>query len=414
MLGSLPTLVIATAVVTAVATAPANSAEFGMADVERMAEKMAATKHVPPARVGDAFLDLNYDTFRLIAQRNENAMWRDQSLDTWMEFFPAGFLYEYPVKIHVVEDDQVQDVAFGDQWFQFRGESAPLAKADGGGFAGLRLLTQLPGNEHKTEYLSFLGASYFRGIGSQQWYGSSARGLAVDIGLGTPEEFPRFIEFWIEKPAAKRQDNSVRMWALLDSPGVVGAYEFTIHPGEETRLQVTAKVWQRHGLQKLALAPITSMFMWNEQSHPTGDTRPEVHDADTLVVHRNQGDWVTRPLTRPEKPHVESWKVDQLLGFGLLQTERDFDKYRDEEAHYHLRPNVWVEPGKGDVWRDGRVELLELDAKHEGVDNIGAYYVVDPKKHSPEQPIEFEYELTFGTKLPAGFAPREAKVAAHK
>ena len=250
---------------TTAAMTSAGAAEFGFADVEQLAADMATQPHEPPTKVGQKFLDLNYDTFRLIAQRNENALWRDESLDTWVEFFPAGFLYEYPVKINVVDGDQVSPVTYSDRWFQFRGDSASLAGDTDGGFAGLRLLTQLPGNEYKTEYLSFLGASYFRGIGSGQWYGSSVRGLAVDVGLGTPEEFPRFRQFWIEKPKADRDDQSMRVWSLLESPGVVGAYEFHLHPGEETKIDVKAKVWRRHGLQKLALAPITSMFMWTKQ-----------------------------------------------------------------------------------------------------------------------------------------------------
>ncbi len=36
--------------------------------------------------------------------------------------------------------------------------------------------------------------------GSDQRYGLSARGLAVDTALASGEEFPRFVEFWIERP----------------------------------------------------------------------------------------------------------------------------------------------------------------------------------------------------------------------
>ncbi|MCO6043472.1 glucan biosynthesis protein [Aeoliella sp. ICT_H6.2] len=380
----------------------ASASDFSLADVEKIAERMAKEPHTPPTKVGGPFLDLNYDTYRLIAQRHENALWRDLGLETWVEFFPAGFLFEYPVKVHVVEGDQVTEVEYGDRWFQFRGEAERLADAPGGGFAGLRLMSQLPGNEHKTEYLAFLGASYFRGIGSGQWYGSSARGLAVDIGLGKPEEFPRFLEFWIERPDTSKSDCPQRMWALLESPGVVGAYEFCIRPGEETKVGVTARIWQRHGIQKLALAPLTSMFMWNPATKPANDPRPSVHDADGLLIHRDDDEWVWRDLKRPVKPQVEAWQVQQLHGFGLMQRDRDPDNYQDNEAHYHLRPSVWVETGARDAWGPGTVELLELPAEHEGVDNIGAYYVIDQTKVDLSQSIEINYELSFGTSLPWG------------
>ena len=35
-------------------------------------------------------------------------------------------------------------------------------------------------------------------------YGISARGLAVDTAQPAGEEFPRFSEFWVERPGAAR------------------------------------------------------------------------------------------------------------------------------------------------------------------------------------------------------------------
>lgn len=375
---------------------------FELADVEQIASRMASEPHVPPKKVGPEFLNLDYDSYRLIAQRHERALWRDLNLDTWVEFFPAGFLFEYPVKVHVVEEDGVRDIDYSDRWFQFRGDAQRLAEAEGGGFAGLRLMSLLPGNEHKTEYVSFLGASYFRGIGSGQWYGASARGLALDIGLGKPEEFPRFLEFWIERPDQGAEGCPQRMWALLESPGVAGAYEFCIRPGENTKISVQARVWKRHGIQKLALAPITSMWMWDAKTQPADDPRPEVHDSDGLLIHRNHDEWVWRPLRRPEKPEVEAWEAANLYGFGLMQRERDPVNYQDDEARYHLRPNVWVEAGARHPWGPGRVELLELPAKHEGEDNIGAYFVIDQEATDFGESIAFAYDLTFGTSMPWG------------
>ncbi|MGK9517798.1 glucan biosynthesis protein, partial [Salmonella enterica subsp. enterica] len=68
------------------------------------------------------------------------------------------------------------------------------------GFAGFRVLHPVNG-KHMDEVVSFVGASYFRGVGKDQWYGLSARGLAVDTALASGEEFPRFVEYWIERPA---------------------------------------------------------------------------------------------------------------------------------------------------------------------------------------------------------------------
>ena len=57
---------------------------------------------------------------------------------------------------------------------------------------------------YKDEVVVFQGASYFRALGKGQSYGLSARGLAVDTAAAEGEEFPRFVEFWIERPRAER------------------------------------------------------------------------------------------------------------------------------------------------------------------------------------------------------------------
>jgi periplasmic glucans biosynthesis protein len=69
------------------------------------------------------------------------------------------------------------------------------------GFAGFRIHYPLNTPRYKDELAVFLGASYFRVLGKGQRYGASARGLALDTAERNGEEFPRFEQFWIEKPA---------------------------------------------------------------------------------------------------------------------------------------------------------------------------------------------------------------------
>jgi periplasmic glucans biosynthesis protein len=375
---------------------------FDFSHVQRIAQDLASRQHVTPQRTGAAYLALNYDTYRLIAPRNDTALWRDGDLSSWAEFFPAGYIFEYPVDIYEVVDGRAKQLTAGPQWFQFRGAAEPLASDLTGGFAGLRLLARLPGNTHKTEYLTFLGASYFRGIGAGDWYGLSARGLAIDTGLHSPEEFPRFIRFWLEKPTISKDLAPQRVWALADSAATAGAFEFVIRPGEQTTLSVNAQIWFRHGVQKVCLAPLTSMWMWDERTMPSGEFRPEVHDSDGLLIESGVDTWIWRELDRPEQSRVETWQVDKLRGFGLLQRDRDREHYQDDEAHYHLRPNAWVATGGEFPWNAGHVELLELPAKNEGMDNIGAYFVVDKKEIKPGGTLAFRYELTFGSEPPWG------------
>src|SRR5699024_8934124 len=114
------------------------------------------------------------------------------------------------------------------------------------------------------ELVSFLGASYFRALGKQQKYGLSARGLAIDTAVQTGEEFPIFREFWIQRP--KRGDKSVTVYALLDSPSITGAYTFVITPGKQTVMDVDTVLIPRKAINKIGIAPLTSMFLFGENT----------------------------------------------------------------------------------------------------------------------------------------------------
>src|SRR5260370_40561309 len=118
--------------------------------------------------------------------------------------------------------------------FQYRGKLSDITVPDDLGFAGFRALGRFESSPHLLEIASFLGASYFRAIAEGQVYGTSARGLAVDVGMPKAEEFPVFREFWIKRPAPSPRPlprgecpwapgrgegaGPLRIWALLDSP----------------------------------------------------------------------------------------------------------------------------------------------------------------------------------------------------
>jgi glucans biosynthesis protein len=364
---------------------------FNFDAVKRHAQALASVPHVPPRRVPNAFLKLDYDRYRMIAAERNNALWRDVQLPFWAEFFPAGFIFEYPLKINTVDRiGHVEPLSASDKWFQFRSTSQSLAKEPGLGFSGFRFLAQLAPNTEMDEFLVFQGASYFRGRVAPHGYGASVRALAVDVGLPSPEEFPRFREFWLERP--EKDATSVRVWALIDSPAEAGACQFVITPGKQLTIDVETAVWFRHHVQKVGFAPITSMWMW-DNSNGGGDPRPEVHDSDGLLINSAGSDWTWRPLQRPSKPQVSRWPVTKLAGFGLLQRDREASHFRDMEAKYHERPSVWITPAE--EWKNGHVELLELPAPHEGMDNIGAYWV-DDRSIDAGSHRSLRYRVTFG------------------
>jgi glucans biosynthesis protein len=244
------------------------------------------------------------------------------------------------------------------------------------------------------ELIVFQGASYFRALGAGQRYGLSARGLAVNTTGTQKEEFPRFTDFWLVKPAPSASELTI--FALLDSPHMTGAYRFDIRPGEQTVTQVHARIFMRTGvktpLETLGLAPLTSMFLFGSNQPKASDFRPQVHDSDGLMMASSDGEWLWRPLQNPSTPLVTSFAMKGLKGFGLMQREHAFCRYEDTEARYDLRPSAWVTP-LGD-WGPGRVELLLLPAPDETYDNAVVYWVPD---HLPQPgaSLDFAYQIAW-------------------
>jgi glucans biosynthesis protein len=259
------------------------------------------------------------------------------------------------------------------------------------GFAGVSVQYPINSGKTKTDVFSLLGASYFRALGKGQNYGVSARGLAIDTALQSGEEFPRFSELWIVRPAAR--DKELTIYALLDSASATGAYRFILKPGVETTIDVKAQLYLRNKVAKLGIAPLTSMYYFGEnQRSDAEDARPEVHDSDGLMVHAGSGEWLWRPLVDPRRLLVTSFGIGNPQGFGLMQRDRRFSSYEDLAAHYEARPSLWVTP-KG-KWGDGRVELVQIPTPNEDNDNIVAYWV--PAKLPPQgQPHALEYRLSW-------------------
>jgi glucans biosynthesis protein len=240
--------------------------------------------------------------------------------------------------------------------------------------------------------VAFLGASYFRALGRGSAYGISARGLALNTALGVPEEFPRFTAFYLERPAPGAR--TVAFSAAMDSPSVTGALRFVVTPGRDTVMEVTARLFFRADVAQVGIAPLTSMFLYDEKNRASfDDYRPQVHDSDGLRVVRTDGDVLWRPLNNPPRL-AESRLGDPMARFGLFQRERGFDSYQDAEAHYERRPSLEVEP-LGD-WGQGTVRLVEIPTDLEVNDNIVAFWVPPGQGAAAGETREYRYRLHWG------------------
>jgi periplasmic glucans biosynthesis protein len=228
-------------------------------------------------------------------------------------------------------------------------------------------------------------------VSRNQVFGLSARGLAIDTGLPSGEEFPSFREFWLEQPS--RDAAALRILALLDSPRVAGAYEFILRIGPRNVVDVKATLFERKRPAELGLAPLTSMFFYGEErSRPAADWRPEVHDSDGLAIQSSTGEWIWRPLVNPERLLVSYYELENPRGFGLLQRDRAFHAYEDLEARYDMRPSAWVTPIGN--WGKGQLKLVQIPTPNETNDNIVAYWI-PATLPQVGQPIEVAYRIHY-------------------
>ncbi|MFC4252379.1 glucan biosynthesis protein G [Sinimarinibacterium flocculans] len=365
---------------------------FGLDDVDRLARERAASPYrAPDNRLPAVLANLTHEAYAQIRYRDEQSVWHRTKLPFELQFLHPGMGYDRRIRINIVSADGVHEVPFRAGDFDYGGSGVNPDEVGDIGFAGLRVHYPVDGDDRHRQVLAFHGASFFRALGRGQRQGLSARGLAVDTGELSGEEFPQFTEFWIEWP--RPQDHVLTIYALLDSPRMTGAYRFRLAPGETTETLVGARLHFRADVAKLGIAPLTSMHFYGEnQPRPPqaqGDHRPEVHDSDGLSIHAGD-EWIWRPLTNPRRLFITAFGASALRGFGLMQRDRAFAHYEDLDARFDLRPSAWIEP-RGD-WGRGRVELVAIPTPDETNDNIVAFWVPERAPRTGDA-LSFEYAL---------------------
>jgi len=384
--------VIATVLLTDATGGPADSqsappaAQFTFANVDRIARERAAQPYAGSSpKLPENIARLGYDQYRDIRYRPADAIWRGQSMFE-LQMFHRGFNFERRVNLFEVSDAGVRPILYSPSMFDFGKNTGVGNLPPETGFAGFRVHFPLHTPAYKDEIVAFLGASYFRALGRNQGYGISARGLAIDTATERGEEFPYFTDFWLTRP--KQGDRTLVFYAVLDSKSVAGAYRFELRPGSTTQVEVQSRLYPRRKIEKLGIAPLTSMFLFGES--PSGkrfdDFRPEVHDSDGLMVQNGSGEWLWRPLVNPRELVVTRFMDENPRGFGIAQRDRDFRNFQDNESRFERRPGYWIAPlGK---WGKGSVELVELPTREEIHDNIVAYWV-------PAGPAEANKPLSY-------------------
>lgn len=379
-------------------TLPAIAQSPSAPDFVDTARQLARLPHRDPAMVLPPPFDaLTYDSYRAIRPVSNKAGDLALGNNVVADLFPPGFYFQDAVSVEIETDDGFQTIAYdpelftyGDRYF----DAPPQLTRDiteEMGFSGVRLRSPFRALDKLDEFIAIQGASYFRVVSLNTLYGLSARALALGTGGPAPEEFPVFTRLRLSRVTG----DQIRIDALMESPSVTGAVTLEITPGEPTVTDIDAVIFPRTTLATVGIAPLTSMYLKGPiRASVSDDFRPAVHDSNALKILNGAGEAIWRPLTNPATLQTSAFQDVAPRGFGLVQSQRIFADFEDQEAMYHRRPSAWVEP-KGN-WGLGSIVLVEIPTADEFMDNMVAFW-------RPEQPLEaggeyrFAYRISWGT-----------------
>ena len=338
--------------------------------------------------------EISYDQMRDIRFDPKRAIWRRERLPFQLQFFHAGGPQQTQVDISLVDGDEVTELPFSRDFFEYGTNKFNWFDMRGIKFSGFRIHYPLNRPDVLDELAVFQGATYFRCLSPGLIYGLSARALAINCGGPGAEEFPRFRTFWIHRP--DKEGKKILILGLFEGTSVSGSASFTIMPGAinaPTLVDSRIALFARADMPRYGIAPLTSMFWYGKSTaRKFDDFRPEVHDSDGLLFQSGIGEWHWRPLENDGRLRMYSFQDKQPKGFGLLQRDRSFSAYEDLEAQYQRRPSAFVRP-TGD-WGEGSVKLVEIETENEFMDNVVAFWEPDGGLKAGGS-AEFAYQLAW-------------------
>ena len=370
---------------------------FSFADVQELAHQSAALPYrAPPDRLPPQLKKLTPEQDAGFFWNDTYRLWRKRGLPFQADFYPLSAVSSRPITINTVDRHGASPLAYSSSFFHVNVPINPPPPADlGYGGFYMRYPHMAPKSDPALPldgFFSVMGASYFRVLARDQVYGLSARALAINSIVENKEEFPQWTEWWLDQPTPNA--TAMDLDALLDSPSVSGAYQFILHPGSQTSVDVHATLFFRKAVPNLGLAPFSSMYLYGEnaKNHFGNGSHPEIHDSDGLLMNTGKGDWVWRPLEQWPFRQTYNFADENPHGFGLLQRDRNFEHYQDLQLNYNLRPSAWVTPHGN--WGKGALQLIQLVTNNTNTDNVVLFWHPDQSPQAGDR-LDLSYTIDF-------------------
>ena len=350
-------------------------------DRARMLAK--ANYKAPSTDLPTPFADLTYEQYVGIRLKPEAAIWAHDNVGFAIEPLSRGFIFSAPVAVNLIEDNTVRPLQLAASAFDFGKIQAPPPITPIG-LSGFRVLAT-SSNAMPIEVAIFQGASFVRAVAKGQNLGVVSRALSIRTADPKGEEFPFIREVWIERPSLA--SDTLVVHALIDSESMTGAYRFTLRPGDVTLVDIECTLFARAPVDNFGLGGMTAMFDFNAiGGRSINDVRSAVCEVSGLQMLNGKGEWIWRPISNHETLQVSAFIDTHPGGFGLLQRDRSFTRFQDDDQHWELRPSLWIEPIA--EWGDGSVQLVEIPTDSEVNDNIICFW-------RPNAPMQAGAEAAF-------------------
>ncbi|MDP3481116.1 MAG: glucan biosynthesis protein, partial [Desulfoprunum sp.] len=180
---------------------PAPASAFDVQTVIDKAGSLASKPYQAPQAIPKFMRELSYSQYQDIRFDPEKSLWRESGSRFQVMLMPPGLFYDHAVAINIVDSQGNHPLPFKRDLFTFNDPNLAKRIPPDLGYAGFKLTYPMDKEDRHNQFLVFAGASYFRSVGQGNAFGLSARGVALDTGLSSGEEFPAFIEFWLVRPS---------------------------------------------------------------------------------------------------------------------------------------------------------------------------------------------------------------------
>jgi glucans biosynthesis protein len=354
----------------AAAAAAAVSEPFMAARVVDIARALAAAAYkapTPPAL--DSLPNATPEEIAAIRYKPVELIWARDNLPFAIEPLHRTRNLPGEVELYMVDGAAQQRVAYDPGRFDF-GKLKPPAPSAQFGFTGFRVLHRASDGK-LYPVASLINAIIFSAIAPNQVWGAISRPLTVRSGEQAGEEAAQIRTVWIEKP--KSIATELVMHAVVDTPSLACALRLTLRAGEATVIDTECTIFTRRQVDHFGLSPTQATYLAGPLDWPPAvDMRPAVYEAAGVQMQTGNGEWLWRPVSNRSWLQASAFVDRDPQGFGLIQRDRTFAAFLDDENEWQRRPSVWIEPiGK---WGTGEVTLMEIPAASQNNKNIACYW----------------------------------------